>query len=475
MSLISCIQDQGPYYRKLSKDLESENRVIRELTIARTERDRLAREVDIKQDQVIKLEKQSKKEFESVRKLRHLSFRSAAATLSGKKKELTAKEEAGYQYAFENEQRAKRELEGLQAQYNSVIIKERELEQQKARFSESRAQYNALLEQIFESEDPGFPVEAQLRKDLKSYYEQKGLASRDKQRFMNASDSLEKTSIGIRKVIQLLDRVVNFVPFDIFGGSLIDEEQIVGIEAAKKKIWEIQGHLNAARTYLPEIPYPHTLDIVTNNPMMNMPLNWNYVDMTWKVKTTQCIAILAAATQNVKSSMNWIEQYKTYAEGAIERLKAAIENTKFSLEEERRRIIEAVLSGQLNGLNSSGGNSSSDPSPPPPVYEAPPPARNSLDQNGNQSNSLPTIPSNISLSSPTIESTTPLYSPVNGTAMSPGTSQVSSSESSNYLQAPSPSPARTNPFRDNILAPTSIQQHQVTGNTKYNPNNPFNS
>ena len=47
---------------------------------------------------------------------------------------------------------------------------------------------------------------------------------------MNASDSLEKTSIGIRKVIQLLDRVVNFVPFDIFGGSLIDEEQMVGIE-----------------------------------------------------------------------------------------------------------------------------------------------------------------------------------------------------------------------------------------------------
>jgi hypothetical protein len=47
---------------------------------------------------------------------------------------------------------------------------------------------------------------------------------------MNAGDSLEKASIGIRKVIQLLDRVVNFVPFDIFGGSLIDEEQIVGIE-----------------------------------------------------------------------------------------------------------------------------------------------------------------------------------------------------------------------------------------------------
>lgn len=56
---------------------------------------------------------------------------------------------------------------------------------------------------------------------------------------MNANDSLEKTNIGIRKVIQLLDRVVNFVPFDIFGGSIIDEEQIVGIEG---KIVEYTGY-----------------------------------------------------------------------------------------------------------------------------------------------------------------------------------------------------------------------------------------
>lgn len=67
----------------------------------------------------------SKKEFRDVRKMRHLSFRSAAATISGKKKELTAKEEAKYQLAFENEQRSKRELEDLQTNYNAALAQVR--------------------------------------------------------------------------------------------------------------------------------------------------------------------------------------------------------------------------------------------------------------------------------------------------------------------------------------------------------------
>lgn len=65
----------------------------------------------------------SKKEYREVRKVRHLSFRSAAATLSGKKKELVAKEEAKYQLAFENEQRSKRELDQFQSRYDETLTK----------------------------------------------------------------------------------------------------------------------------------------------------------------------------------------------------------------------------------------------------------------------------------------------------------------------------------------------------------------
>lgn len=55
--------------------------------------------------------------------MKHLSFRSAAATLSGKKKALVAKEEAKYHLAFENEQRARRDLETLEAAYNQALSK----------------------------------------------------------------------------------------------------------------------------------------------------------------------------------------------------------------------------------------------------------------------------------------------------------------------------------------------------------------
>lgn len=56
--------------------------------------------------------------------------------------------------------------------------------------------------------------------------------------------------------------------------------------AAKKRIWEIQRLLNIVRTVLPEIPYPQTLDVVTNNPLLHMQLNLNYIDVAWKGKTT---------------------------------------------------------------------------------------------------------------------------------------------------------------------------------------------
>ena len=55
----------------------------------------------------------SKKEFDDVRKLRHLSVKSVAATLKGQKKEKAAIVEARYQQSFEEEQKCKREIEEL--------------------------------------------------------------------------------------------------------------------------------------------------------------------------------------------------------------------------------------------------------------------------------------------------------------------------------------------------------------------------
>lgn len=47
----------------------------------------------------------------------------------------------------------------------------------------------------------------------------------------------------------------------------------------------MQRLLNIARTVLPEIPYPQTLDVVTHNPLLQMQLNLNYIDIAWKGET----------------------------------------------------------------------------------------------------------------------------------------------------------------------------------------------
>lgn len=58
-----------------------------------------------------------------MRKLRHLSLRSAAATLTGKKREKTAIGQAKYQQAFDTEQQCKRKIEELQAELGIVTDK----------------------------------------------------------------------------------------------------------------------------------------------------------------------------------------------------------------------------------------------------------------------------------------------------------------------------------------------------------------
>ncbi|KAI9486513.1 MAG: hypothetical protein EXX96DRAFT_549342 [Benjaminiella poitrasii] len=347
-----------------------------------------------------------KKEFQDVRRMRHLSFRSTAATLSGKKKEIMAKEEAKYQLAFENEQRSKRELEELHASYDAAVAKEAELALQKNHFKDTRHQYESLIEQIFQYEDPNFPMEPQLKAELANYVEQKRVAKRDKNRFSEAERALSSTLIDTKKVIRLLDTVINYVPFEIFGGPIIDEEQVSYLEVAKRRIWEIQRLLNLVRTTLPEIPYPQTLDVVTNNTLISMQFNTNYIDIAWKAKTSQCFGILATAYRNIQNSLTWVKQYKEYASGAITRLETAAELTRKSLATERRRIMDSVLAGyvdQPSGSSSSTAvqnlfdTSSATNDLPPPVYEAPP----AIDayQDGhhqeNEDNQLPAIPDNL--------------------------------------------------------------------------------
>ncbi|OAD03044.1 hypothetical protein MUCCIDRAFT_81058 [Mucor lusitanicus CBS 277.49] len=396
-NLVQCIQDQASYYRKLKAELDSESNVQNALDDAKLIRLDFEKAIQSKKAEINSLEEYSKKEYRDVRRMRHLSFRSAAATLSGKKKERTAKEEAKYQLAFENEQRSKRELDELQTSYQGALAREEELVRQKSHFEDTKHQFDSLLEQIFMLEDPNFPLEPQLKAELVNYKEQKRLAKRDKNRFSEAEQALSTALVDIKKVIRLLDTVINYVPFEIFGGPIIDEEQVAYLEAAKRRIWEIQRLMNIARTVLPEIPYPQTLDVVTNNTLLQMQLNLNYIDIAWK------------AYRNTQNSLTWVKQYKDYAAGALVRLDEAVNVIKESLKTERRRIMDTVLAGHTGGDGASSSAAADNPplfsttyhnanDPPPPVYEAPPVGEqyNNQSQGAAQSDQhLPAIPANL--------------------------------------------------------------------------------
>ncbi|KAI7906900.1 uncharacterized protein BX663DRAFT_494133 [Cokeromyces recurvatus] len=406
--------------------------------------------------------------------MRHLSFRSAAATISGKKKELMAKEEAKYQLAFENEQRSRRELEELHANYDSAVAKEAELISQKSHFKDARHQYESLLKQIFQYEDPNFPMESQLKAELTNYIEQRRLAKRDRDRFVNAERALSTTLVDTKKVIRLLDTVINYVPFEIFGGPIIDEEQVAYLEASKRRIWEIQRLLNSVRTTLPEIPYPQTLDVVTNNTLLSMQFNTNYIDIAWKAKSSQCFGILATAYRNIQNSLTWVKQYKEYAVGAISRLETAVNVTKKSLEAERKRIMDTVLEGYVDPSASSSTaaaphNLFDTPNNdlPPPVYEAPPSMNTRENSQRQEQHSLPIIPDNLTPISRLSEVSINTMDDANGLL---STTSISANNNNNNITAP-PQPITPVINSDNVLA--NNNNNNTPTYISHNVNNPF--
>ncbi|KAI8373772.1 hypothetical protein BD560DRAFT_327816, partial [Blakeslea trispora] len=304
---------------------------------------------------------------------------------------------------------------------------------------------------LFAHGDSAFPREQQLCAELTNYEEQRRMAKRDTNRFKNAEKALSESLVDIKKAIRIIDTVIHYMPFEFFGGPTIDAEQIAYLEAAKRKIWQIQHHFNLARTELPEIPYPQTLDVVTNNTLMSMQFNLHYVELAWKAKASQCFGVLATSFRNAQNSLSWVRQYKEYATGALIRLEEAIVNVKKSVEEERCRIIEDVLAGR------STTESSAAVMPPPPVYEAPPSTASSRqehpDTKGNMS--LPEVPANI-MPSPTYShlplksSSNPFLDDIEQTSDQP------SSSSSNPPQPIAPVTEHTSSYKSS------------------NVNNPFN-
>lgn len=113
--------------------------------------------------------------------------------------------------------------------------------------------YFFSLLQVFAEPDGTQVLEPQLRAELLNYTEQSALvrkqkkkkqdqvgnytysifslqASRDLQRFRDTDHNIVQALKNIGKAKEIIKVTLNFVPFDLFGGSIIDEQQIIYIE-----------------------------------------------------------------------------------------------------------------------------------------------------------------------------------------------------------------------------------------------------
>ncbi|KAI8381404.1 uncharacterized protein BYT42DRAFT_566398 [Radiomyces spectabilis] len=430
--LAQRIQAQASEYLELSQTLVRQHETRIALENATNEIANLTQRIQAKQLELEVLSKNSKKEWEDVRKMRHLTLKSAAAMLKGKKSQKLAKEEAEYQRSFELEQRAKLELESLQAELGATTSKEHELQQQVDILGIAHSDMVQLLNQLFAEGDEQCPQEKLLSAELRNYVEQHELATRDKERFSAAEHNITSAMRENAKTLQLLAAAAQYEPFDIFGGPMMDAQQIAYVQGAQNRNLECQRRIHIARQTLPEIPVPLDTYIDFNN----------YVDI--RVQAQYALGKLAVAQRNMENAQKWIKQYGAYADGAIVRLKAALETTQESLEKEQRRIVDAVLGGNFQVDN---GEAAPAYEQPPPVYEPPAPEEGQGSEPP-QNLELPATP-NTSATSPT-----------------PTTTEASAAPSAT-------SSPPTYPTHPPHAPPTATSPAPMPGSFSHNTNNPF--
>ncbi|ORZ03305.1 hypothetical protein BCR43DRAFT_483104 [Syncephalastrum racemosum] len=366
-TLSDRITEVGPRYRELAQILALEHNASLQFESCTVDRDRLAQQIQSKQAELNNLTESSKREFQKVRKLKHLSLQNAAATLTGKKREMVLRGQENYQHAFDIEQSCKRDIEQLSAELGVLAQTQNQAEQELSRSRHAKAELSQLLEEVFTVSDPAYPYEPQLKAELQNYLSQQEAATRDLGRFKDADHNLVEARRELMKGTRMVDAAISYVPFDLFGGTIMDVQQLTLIEGVRRHTQEAQRRLNTARRVLPELPHPATLDVVTNNILLQMRLDINYVDIAWKAKAQHAGALFGTVQHNIDSSLRWVRQYIQYTEGALERLKIAVDSVRASLETERRRIVEGILSGEP-----VDGRADDVFDQPPPMYEAPP-------------------------------------------------------------------------------------------------------
>jgi len=84
---------------------------------------------------------------------------------------------------------------------------------------------------VFGEPSPDHPLEAQLRVELQNYVDQLSVANRDLHRFKEVDQTLVQALRQGRKLGDLIAAALDYAPFDLFGGTMMDTQQMVYLES----------------------------------------------------------------------------------------------------------------------------------------------------------------------------------------------------------------------------------------------------
>ncbi|KAG2177522.1 hypothetical protein INT44_008033 [Umbelopsis vinacea] len=354
-------------FRDLNSRIKELQWVDSQYRKAGAEKDRLTKVVGKLNKDLEELKKITRKEYEDTRKMKRVSFKSVKASMTGKMKATAAKEEQEYHDAFEREKACALQVERLTEELNQASMLRDRTQVSKDEIERLRDSLDQLYEDIFDGYHAQFRAEEKLSTDYTNLNEQYQTAARDLQRFRRCRSELEKSQALLTRCLQEMMVAFNYSSYDMFTREpVLDMMEYQALTHARTISMMAQQHLDAARTQVPEIPHPGSLNVIQGNYLINMMFDNVVVDMIMQAQIQQTYQMLTVTGTNLNRALSWVRQYIRYIEGCHRNLGQLVTATKRNLDEERYRIVSEGLEGTLE-------DTSRDmlPDEPPPIYEPP--------------------------------------------------------------------------------------------------------
>ncbi|KAM3580870.1 hypothetical protein VKS41_006927 [Umbelopsis sp. WA50703] len=224
-----------------------------------------------------------------------------------------------------------------------------------------------IITKLFAGFHSQFRTEEKLAKDYKDQNAQYQLAARDLQRFKRCKGDLEKAQTLLARCIQDVMLALDYNTYDMFSrGPMADMMEYQALNQAKARSYAVQRFLDSARTHVPEIPHPGSLNVIQGNFLLNMMFDNLMMDMIMQAQIQQTYSMLTVTATNLARGVEWVRQYIRYIEGCHRNLGQVVTVTKRNLDDERFRICSEGLEGTLEDTDRGML-----PDEPPPIYEPP--------------------------------------------------------------------------------------------------------